>query len=127
VTDVSFTERELDVMSVLWERGPSTVSEVREAIADDLAYTTVLSVLRTLEAKGHVHHEAEGKAHRYLPLVARDAAGKSALGRIVDKIFGGSRELLLAQLVDARGVDDEEVKRLRKVLNDRLRDGGGAR
>ena len=127
MTDVSFTERELDVMSVLWERGPSTVSEVREAIADDLAYTTVLSVLRTLEAKGHVHHETEGKAHRYLPLVARDTAGKSALGRIVDKIFGGSRELLLAHLVDARGVDDEEVKRLRKVLNDRLRDGGGAR
>lgn len=127
MTDVSFTERELDVMSVLWERGPSTVSEVRESIADELAYTTVLSVLRTLEAKGHVGHEAEGKAHRYVPLVARDAAGKSALGRIVDKIFGGSRELLLAHLVDARGVDDEEVKRLRKVLNDRLRDGGGAR
>jgi len=127
VTEVSFTERELDVMSVLWERGPSTVTEVREAIADDLAYTTVLSVLRTLEAKGHVGHESEGKAHRYVPLVERDAAGKSALGRIVDKIFGGSRELLLAQLVDARGVDDEEVKRLRKVLNDRLRDGGGAR
>lgn len=127
MTEVIFTERELDVMSVLWERGPSTVSEVREAIADELAYTTVLSVLRTLEAKGHIHHEAEGKAHRYLPLVARDAAGKSALGRIVDKIFGGSRELLLAHLVDARGVDDEEVKRLRKVLNDRLRDGGGAR
>lgn len=127
MTEVSFTERELDVMSVLWERGPSTVSEVREAITDELAYTTVLSVLRTLEAKGHVHHAAEGKAHRYLPLVARDAAGKSALGRIVDKIFGGSRELLLAHLVDARGVDDEEVKRLRKVLNDRLRDGGGTR
>lgn len=127
MTDVSFTERELDVMSVLWERGPSTVSEVRFGIADELAYTTVLSVLRTLESKGHVRHEAEGKAHRYLPLVARDAAGKSALGRIVDKIFGGSRELLLAQLVDARGVDDEEVKRLRKVLNDRLRDGGGGK
>lgn len=124
MTEVSFTERELDVMSVLWERGPSTVTEVRESLADDLAYTTVLTVLRTLEAKGHVGHRTEGKAHRYLPLVARDAAGRSALGRIVDKIFGGSRELLLAHLVEARGVDDEELKRLRKVLNDRLRDGG---
>jgi predicted transcriptional regulator len=125
VPDVSFTERELDVMAVLWARGPSTVSEVREALADDLAYTTVLTILRTLEAKGHVGHVTQGKAHRYLPLVARDDAGKSALGRIVDKIFGGSRELLLAQLVDARGVDDEELRRLRKVLNDRLREGGG--
>lgn len=124
--NVSFTERELDVMAVLWARGPSTVSEVREVLADDLAYTTVLTVLRTLEAKGHVGHQTQGKAHRYVPLVARDAAGKSALGRIVEKIFGGSRELLLAHLVDARGVDDEELRRLRKVLNDRLRDGGGA-
>ena len=127
MTGVSFTERELDVMSVLWERGPSTVSEVRAQLYDTLAYTTVLSVLRTLESKGHAGHEVQGKAHRYLPLVDRQVAGKSALGRIVEKIFGGSRELLLAQLVDARGVDDEEVKRLRNVLTDRLKDGGGAR
>ena len=127
MAEVSFTERELDVMSVLWERGPSTVSEVRAQLSDRLAYTTVLSVLRTLEAKGHAGHEVQGKAHRYLPLVDRQAAGRSALGRIVDKIFGGSRELLLAQLVDARGIDEEEVKRLRRVLTDRLKDGGGAR
>ncbi|MBK8250540.1 MAG: BlaI/MecI/CopY family transcriptional regulator [Gemmatimonadetes bacterium] len=116
----SFTERELDCMAVLWERGPCTVSEVRGALADPLAYTTVLTVLRTLEAKGHVGHEVVGKAHRYLPLVAREAAGNRALGRIVDKIFGGSRELLLAHLVDAEGVTDDEVRRLRRVLNERL-------
>lgn len=126
MADVSFTERELDVMAVLWTRGPSTVTEVREVLADAFAYTTVLSVLRTLEAKGHVQHKAEGKAHRYVPLVGREAAGTSALGRIVDKIFGGSRELLLTHLVDARGVDDEEVKRLRRILNERLRGGGRA-
>ena len=126
MAEVSFTERELDVMAVLWARGPSTVAEVRDAIEDDLAYTTILTVLRTLEAKGHVGHEAEGKAHRYVPLVAREAAGRTALGRIVDKIFGGSRELLLAHLVEGRGVDDDEIKRLRKVLNDRLRDAGGS-
>lgn len=121
--EVSFTERELDVMAVLWEIGPSTVAEVRERLEDELAYTTVLTVLRTLEAKGHVGHESDGKAHRYAALVARDAAGKSALGRIVEKIFGGSRELLLAQLVDGRAVGDAELKRLRKVLNDRLKEG----
>ncbi len=123
---VSFTERELDVMAVLWERGPCTVAEVREALVDDLAYTTVLTVLRTLETKGHVSHEEQGKAHRYTPLVAREAAGTSALRRIVDKIFGGSRELLLTNLVDGRGVDDEELRRLRAVLNQRLGDGGSA-
>lgn len=117
----SFTERELDCMAVLWGRGPSTVTEVREALPDQLAYTTVLTVLRTLEAKGHVGHEVAGKAYRYLPLVAREEAGQSALGRIVHKIFGGSRELLLAHLVEGQGVTDDEIRNLRRVLNERLK------
>ena len=116
----SFTDRELDVMAVLWDHGPSTVSEVREHLEDPLAYTTVLTVLRTLEAKGFVSHEEEGKAHRYAPLVARDRAGKTALGHVLDKIFGGSREMLLANLVKERGVDAAELRRLKKILDARL-------
>lgn len=116
----SFTDRELDVMAVLWDRGPSTVTEVREHLEDALAYTTVLTVLRTLEAKGYVGHEEEGKAHRYAPLVARDRAGKTALGQVLDKIFGGSREMLLANLVKERGVDAAELRRLRRILDARL-------
>ena len=116
----SFTDRELDVMAVLWDRGPSTVAEVRENLEDPLAYTTVLTVLRTLEAKGFVSHEEEGKAHRYTPLVARERAGKTALGQVLDKIFGGSREMLLANLVKERGVDAAELRRLRKILDARL-------
>jgi len=114
--DISFTERELDVMAVLWRRGSGTVSEVR----DDLAYTTVLTILRTLEDKGFVTHVAEGKAHRYLPAVTQNVAGKSALSRVLDKIFGGSSELLLTQLVSDRNVDPAELRRLRKLLDDRL-------
>jgi BlaI family penicillinase repressor len=120
VSDISFTGRELDVMAVLWEHGASTVSEVRERLADRLAYTTVLTVLRTLEAKGYVAHSEEGKAHRYAPLVARERAGRSALGLVLDKIFGGSRELLLANLVRERGVGTDELRRLRAVLDTRL-------
>ena len=71
---ITFTDRELDVMAVLWSRGSATVAEVRERLPDDLAYTTVLSVLRTLEEKGHVGHRGEGKAHRYFPLVERRVA-----------------------------------------------------
>jgi BlaI family penicillinase repressor len=119
----SFTDRELDVMAVLWDRGPSTVAEVRDHLDDALAYTTVLTVLRTLEAKGFVSHEEEGKAHRYAPLVARDRAGKTALGTVLDKIFGGSREMLLANLVKERGIDAAELRRLRKILDARLGKG----
>jgi predicted transcriptional regulator len=118
--EVSFTDRELDVMSVLWERGASTVAEVREQLVDPLAYTTVLTVLRTLEAKGYVTHEEQGRAHRYAPRVAREAAGRSALGRVLDKIFAGSREQLLANLVRERGIATAELRRLRRVLDDRL-------
>ena len=74
--DINFTDRELDIMAVLWERGPSTVTEVREALSDDLAYTTVLTVLRVLEEKGRVGHEEEGRAHRYFPRVKREEAGR---------------------------------------------------
>jgi BlaI family penicillinase repressor len=118
---ISFTERELDVMSVLWEHGPATVAEVRAELADELAYTTVLTVLRTLEEKGYVGHEEEGKAHRYHPLVARQAAGRSAITRLLDTVFNGSAELLLTQLVDDRGLSEDDLRRLRRVLDTRLR------
>ena len=119
------SDRELDVMAVLWARGSGTVAEVRDALPDPLAYTTVLTVLRTLEEKGFVGHEEEGKAHRYLPLIARERAGRSALTRMVEKLFDGSPELLLTQLVSDRRLSPPEIRRLRKILDQRLK--GGAR
>ena len=118
--DISFTDRELDVMAVLWERGNGTVAEVRDALSDELAYNTVLTVLRTLQEKGYVRPSVEGRAHRYYPTVTQHAAGKSALGRILDKVFAGSSELLLTQLVNERTVDADELRRLRKLLDERL-------
>ena len=117
------SDRELDVMAVLWARGSGTVAEVREALPDPLAYTTVLTVLRTLEEKGFVGHEEEGKAHRYLPLIARERAGRSALTRMVEKLFDGSPELLLTQLVSDRKLSPQDIRRLRKILDQRLKDG----
>ena len=114
----SFTDRELDVMAVLWELGSATVPEVREKMADDLAYTTVQTVLRTLEAKGYVSHQEEGRFHRYQPLVEREEAGRSALNRLVTKIFRGSPELLLTQLVAQRQLGDDQILRMRKLLED---------
>ena len=119
---ISFTDRELDVMSVLWDVGPATVAEVRERIADDLAYTTVLTVLRTLEQKGYVSHTEDGRAHRYKPLVKREVAGRTALRRLVEKVFDGSPVLLMTLLVTDNNLSDEELRRLRKLLADRLRE-----
>ena len=119
-----FTDRELDLMSVLWRLGSGTVAEVRGGLEDDLAYTTVLSVLRTLEAKGHVRHEGEGKAHRYFPTVEREAAGAHGIRRLVDKVFAGSTEALLSQLVSDRKLSKQKLTKLRAMLDERLREKG---
>ncbi len=118
---VAFSGRELDVMTVLWERGPSTAGEVRAHLGTDLAYNTVLSFLRVLEAKGHVAHVVEGKAHRYAALVDRTKAGQSAIARLLDTVFAGSAELLLVHLIRDKRVDGAEIKRLRRVLDERIK------
>ncbi len=118
--EIVFTDRELDVMAVLWELGAATVAEVRGRLPDDLAYTTVLTVLRILEEKGYVEHEEVGKAYRYRPKVGREAAERSAVRRLVRKLFRGSPELLLTQLVSDRSLKEEDLRRLRALLDDRL-------
>ena len=117
---VQFTDRELDVMTVLWDRGPSTVAEVQKALADPLAYTTVLTLLRVLEEKGHVAHVEEGKAHRFRPLVEREEASASAIERVRDRLFSGSVELLLTHLVEGEQLSVDELERLRDLLDRRL-------
>jgi len=120
VPDDVFTPRELDVMSILWDLGSATVAEVRERMSDPLAYTTVLSALQTLEEKGHVFHEAEGRAYRYHPTVDWRTAGTRELRRLLKKVFKGSPELLLVQLVSDRRIDDAQLRRIRELVDDRL-------
>jgi predicted transcriptional regulator len=123
VGEVVFTDRELDIMGVLWEHGPSTVADVRDRLPDDLAYTTVLSLLRTLEEKGHLRHEAEGRAYRYFARVDRGEARVSAVERMTRKLFAGSPEKLLTHLVSDQDLTDDQLERIRTLLDARL--GGG--
>ena len=120
MANVVFTDRELDLMTVLWEDGPSTVADVRDRLADPLAYTTVLTVLRTLEDKGHVAHVEEGRAFRYHTLVDRGEARVSALARVRRKLFDGSARLLVTHLVSDRSLSDEELRSIRELLDERL-------
>lgn len=117
--EIRFTPRELDIMSALWDRGPSTVAEVRDALADDLAHNTVLTMLKVMEGKGYVSRSREGRADRYTPEVERDEAGDSALGRVTELLFGGSPEELLVRLVDS-GLDADAMRRMRDLLDERL-------
>ena len=116
--ETSFTDRELDVMSALWQLGSGTVAEVREALGEEVGYTTVLKILQILEDKGAVRHEAEGRAYRYHPVVAAEDAGGPALRRVLDKIFLGSAESLLAHLVDERELTPAEIERMQRLLDE---------
>lgn len=119
ILNISLTDREADVMQILWDRGPSVVSVVRDSLQDSLAYTTVLTVLRTLEAKGFVGHEEEGRGHRYFASVKQQNARQSALRHLTEKLFDGSTELLFTHLVSDRELSAGQIQRMRKLLNDK--------
>jgi len=120
--DIYFPPRELEVMSSLWRRGSATVTEVRDDLGEALAYTSVLSALQTLEEKGFVHHESEGRAYRYFPSVGAERAGGSALARIRESIYHGSAERMFAQLVSDKKLGRSELERMRALLAKRLKD-----
>lgn len=120
--EIYFPPRELAVMSVLWRLGSASVADVRDALDADLAYTSVLSALQTLEDKGYIRHEAEGRVYRYFPTVGVERAGQSALARIRDAIFQGSAERMFAQMVADKGLGRKELEQMRQLLASRLRE-----
>ena len=120
MSDIYFPPRELAVMSVLWRLGSASVSEVRDALEEDLAYTSVSSALQILEEKGFVRHEAEGRAYRYYPTVEAERAGGSALARVRDAIFNGSAERMFAQMVADKKLSRKDLERMRQLIAERL-------
>lgn len=116
----ALSRREHQIMVVLWDLRSGTVAEVRDRLDDPLAYTTVLSTLRTMEAKGFVRHVEEGRAHRYIPRLKREAVHRGALARLVETVFEGSPDLLLAQLVSDRRLSNDELRRIRDLIDERL-------
>ena len=117
MTDLHLTQRELDIMSVLWELGDATVTEVRDRVDPDLAYTSISSMIRTLELKGFVsHRRGEGKTHVYFPAIDPETAGESALGRLLNKVYGGSPIKLLAHLMEQNRLSEKELARMRDLL-----------
>ena len=115
--DLHLTQRELDIMSVLWELGEATVTQVRDRIDPELAYTSISSMIRTLELKKYVaHRRGEGKTHVYFPVIQPEKAGETALGRVLNKIYGGSPIKLLAHLVEQNRLSEKELERMRDLL-----------
>lgn len=114
----TLTDRESDIMQVLWEQGPCRVSDVRRNLGDPLAHNTVLTMLGILEEKGFVRREADGRGHRYFARVPEKAARQSAVRHLVRKFFRGSSELLFTHLVSEQKLSPAQVRRLRQLLQE---------
>ena len=119
---VPLTRRELDVMAVVRELGSATLVGGGARLPAPLHFSTVLTIFRTLEAKGHVRHERDGRAFRYHPVTRPEDAADGALSRLLDKVFQGSRELLVARLVSDERIAPEELRRMRRRLTERLQE-----
>jgi len=113
---ISFTDRELDIMSVLWEKGSGTVAEVREAITDPLAYTTVLTMLRILEQKGVVRHKPDGRAHVYYPCIERDDAATTAVSDVLRSFFANSKTALAVRLMSEEKPNAQELASIKELI-----------
>jgi BlaI family transcriptional regulator, penicillinase repressor len=121
----TLTEAELRLMDVLWQQGPSTVQQVLEALPkkSQLAYNSVLTTIRILEKKGYLRHIKDGRAHVYRPLIERAEASRSEIRHLAHRFFGNSHEMLVLNILQDRGVDAQELKRLRQLLESQP-DGG---
>jgi BlaI family transcriptional regulator, penicillinase repressor len=122
---VTLTEAELRLMDVLWQQGPSTVQQVLEALPkkSQLAYNSVLTTIRILEKKGYLRHVKDGRAHVYRPLVERAEASRSEIRHLANRFFKNSHEMLVLNILEDRGVDAEELQRLRQLLEQAQPDG----
>jgi len=116
---VILTEAELRIMDVLWRKGSGTVQNVLEALPAKpaLAYNSVLTTVRILEKKGYVRHVKDGRAHIYEPQIQRDEATRSEIRHLVSRFFGNSHEALVLNLLEDEGLEADELKRLRELLD----------
>ncbi len=112
----TLTEAELRIMQVLWQKGPATVQHILDALPGTLAYNTILTTIRILERKGYVEHAKDGRAHVYTPLVAQEDATRSEIRHLVSRFFRNSHEDLVLNILEDRGMDPEELDRLRQML-----------
>lgn len=120
---LSLTEAELRLMDIVWEKGAATVQEVADSLPRELglAYNTVLTTLRILEAKGYLRHKKAnaGRAFVYIPKVSRDDASRSAVRSLLSRFFGDSAEALVLNLLDDEKLEAGEIRRIRDLLKSR--------
>lgn len=113
------TERELEILKILWERGEASVREVYEVmrVTAPIVQNTVQAFLRTMEEKGQVDHRVEGRTFVYRPLPARDATTRGLLTSLLDRAFDGALDQLVESALSVRRPTRDELARLRALVD----------
>ncbi len=124
----NLSRRERQIMDILYQRGRATGAEILEALADAPTYSAVRAKLRVLEEKGHVRHEEEALRYVYVPVMAREAARKSALRHMVATFFSGSVEDAVAALLDlnAAKLEAADLERISRMIESAKREGAAS-
>jgi len=117
----TLTKLELQIMQVIWKQGASTVTAVQENLPQDLAYTTVQTMLNILHRKGKLRRELHGRAFTYAATVTEAKASTHALRDLIDRMFGGSSEELVMSLIKSRQIDAKKIAELTRRLADEER------
>lgn len=114
----TLTEAELRIMNVVWLKGYGTVQSIMDFLSEKppLAYNSVLTTIRVLERKGYLKHSKDGRAHVYAPLVGQEEAKRSEIRNLVSRFFKNSHEQLVLNILEDRGIETEELDRLREML-----------
>ena len=112
---------ELQIMNVIWENGTATVYEVKEALSRGRkpAYSTILTMMRKLEAKGYLEHDVHERTYVYRPAISKKVVRHSMLGDVLDRLFEGSPSLLLNSLVEQDRISEKELRKIRKLMRER--------
>ena len=110
---------QLLIMQVLWDKQRATAREITDAIneAEPIAHSTVQTLLRGLEEKGSVSHEAEGRTFIFFPLVEEENFKQSATSDLVERVFGGNAAKLVAHLLNDKNVSRKEINEIRKLID----------
>jgi predicted transcriptional regulator len=118
----ALTPLELQIMQVLWQDGPANVQEVQERLGSDqqLAYTTVQTMLNVLHRKGKVKRSLSGRAYIYRPVVSKEKALYQAIHDLVDRMFGGSPEELVMSLIKSKQIKPERLAELSRRLDQEI-------
>jgi predicted transcriptional regulator len=126
-TSPTLTEAELRIMNVLWRKGSGSVQQILENFPKKpaLAYNSVLTTVRILEKKGYVKHVKDGRAHIYMPLVGRREATRFEIRHLVNRFFENSHELLVMNILEDSSIEEQELQRLRKMLDEEPGGEGG--